>query len=340
MTRTNRRWIRGALAAFGLALGAAAPASAQEQSVKFMDIPGPGNMLIRVAIAKGYCQKHGIKCELQVIPAAPLGVQAMLAKSIDSAIAPADVIIGAIKNGAKVKMVTGSLVSNLLQLVVATDMAQPNAGKPWPAFMADFKGKRIGVTARGASTETAMRFLMTKAGMNADDATYVAVGGAITTYNALASRQIDVAMIVEPTGSICQSTKVCKVVWRGSEDAEPSELFKLNGSSNGLVFTQESIDRRPEVIAAVIKAVTEADAFINTPANFEEVVTIANRYFKFELPGGDDIMRTNLAQFIKNRTYSARIDRASIKGTIDYLLAAKLIDAPIDASQLVYELAP
>lgn len=340
MTHSTRYGLSAAIAALGLAIGAAAPVAAQDNTVKFMDIPGPGNMLIRVAISKGYCEKYGIRCQLQVIPAAPLGVQAMLAKSIDSAIAPADVIIGAIKNGAKVKMVTGSLVSNLLQIVVATDMPAPNAGKPWPAFMADFKGKRIGVTARGASTETAMRFMMTKAGMNADDATYVAVGGGVTTYNALASKQIDVAMIVEPTGSICQQTKACKVVWRGSEDAEPAELFKLNGASNGLVFTQETIDKRPDAIAAVIKAVTDADAFINNPANFEEVVSIANNYFKFELAGGDAIMRANLAQFIKNRTYSAKIDRASVKGTIDYLLAAKLIDAPIDVSTLVYDGAP
>jgi hypothetical protein len=69
-------------------------------------------------------------------------------------------------------------------------------------------------------------------------------------------------------------------------------------------------------------------------------VTIANSYFKFDLAGGDAIMRNNLAQFIKNRTYSARIDRASVKGTIDYLLAAKLIDAPIDVSTLVYDGAP
>ena len=163
MTRTTRHGLSAAVAALGFAIGVVAPVAAQDNTVKFMDIPGPGNMLIRVAIAKGYCEKYGIKCQLQVIPAAPLGVQAMLAKSIDSAIAPADVIIGAIKNGAKVKMVTGSLVSNLLQIVVATDMPQPNAGKPWPGFMADFKGKRIGVTARRTSTDTAIPFLMANA---------------------------------------------------------------------------------------------------------------------------------------------------------------------------------
>ena len=56
----------------------------------------------------------------------------------------------------------------------------------------DLKGKKIGVIARGSSTETGMRYLFAKAGLNPDDATYVAVGGAVTAYNALQSKHWDV----------------------------------------------------------------------------------------------------------------------------------------------------
>lgn len=332
--------VRRALAAAFFALAGAMPAAAQEQAIKFMDIPGPGNMLVRVAISKGYCEKHGITCELQMIPAAPLGVQAMMAKTIDSALAPSDVIISAIKNGTRVKMVTGGLVSNLLVLVASNDMDAPNAAKAWPDYMADFKGKRIGVTARGASTETAMRFLMSQGGLDPEDATYIAVGGAVTAYNALASKQIDALMIVEPVGSICRIMDTCRVVWRGSQDKEPELLYGLNGSSNGLVFAQDAIDADPARMDAVIEAVKEADAFINDPANFEEVVAIANSYFEFELEKGDEVMRANLRQFIDDGGYRAAIDRESIKASIDYLLATKLIDAPVDVSDLVYDKAP
>lgn len=335
------RWLSRLTAATAVVgVMAASPLASAQQTVKFMDIPGPGNMLVRVAIAKGFCKQQGLTCELQMIPAAPLGVQAMMANTIDSAIAPLDVMIGAINNGTKMKMVTGSLVSNLLMLVTRNDMAAPNADKPWPQYMSDLKGKRIGVTARGASTETGMRYLFSKAGLNPDDATYVAVGGAVTAYNALASKQIDAAMIVEPVGAICRVSKTCRVAWRGSENKEPAALYSLNGASNGLVFTQKFIDQKPDVIAAVIRAVKSSDAFINDPANFEEVVKIANSYFKFELPGGDEVMRSNLTQFIKDRTYSAAINREAIKGGINYLVEAKLINAPMAVSELVYDNAP
>jgi NitT/TauT family transport system substrate-binding protein len=327
-----------ALILFAIAVGNGAASAAE--LVRFMDIPGPGNLLVRVAISNGYCDKYGIRCELQMIPTAPLGVQAMIAKSIDSAIAPADVIIGAIKNGTNVKMVTGALDSNLLELVVSNDLATNIGNNKWPQFMNDLKGKRIGVTARGASTETAIRFMMSKAGMNPDDATFIAVGGAVTAYNALQSKQIDAVMIVEPVGSICETMKTCRLIWRGSEDRMPAELYGLNGASNGLIFTQDQIEKRPDVIAAVIKLTKDATAFINNPKNFDRVVQIADSYFKFELPKGDEIMRANVAQFIKDRTYVASINRKSVKDTIDYLVAAKLLDAPVSVRELIYDKAP
>ncbi len=336
--RPGRLLWRQAIAIAALFCGAHGIAAAQ--TVKFMDIPGPGNLLVKVAINKGFCKQQGLDCQLQVIPAAPLGVQAMMAGTIDSAMAPVDVMIGAVKNGTAMKMVSGSLVSNLLVLVERNDLDAPNAGKPFPHFVQDLKGKRIGVTARGASTETSMRFLFSKAGLNPDDATYVAVGGAVTAYNALQSKQIDAAMIVEPVGSICAITKTCRVAWRGSVDKEPSALYGLNGGSNGMLFLQKTINEKPDMIAAVIRAVRDADTFINNPANFEEVVAIATSYFKFAMPEGDAVMRANLKQFIADRTYSAAIDRKSIAAALAYLKETNVDPGSIGVADLVYDKAP
>ena len=337
-TRSSRPLWRNAVAVMALCVGIQGFAHAQ--TVKFMDIPGPGNLLARVAISKGYCKQQGLDCQLQVIPAAPLGVQAMMAGTIDSAIAPVDVMIGAVKNGTAMKMVVGGLASNLLVLVERNDISAPNAGKPFPQFMQDLKGKKIGVIARGSSTETGMRYLFAKAGMDPDDATYVAVGGAVTAYNALQSKQIDAAMIVEPVGSICDVSKTCKVVWRGASDKEPSALYGLNGGNVGMVFLQKTISEKPDMIAAVIRAMRDADAFVNNPANFEEVVKIATSYFKFELKDGDAIMRTNLTQFIKDRTYSAAIDRKAIAAGLAYLKDTKFDVGTTSVSDLVFDKAP
>ena len=341
MTRTLASTAAALAAALGL-LAAPAPAAAQGkgESVKFQDYPGLGNMLIRVAIAKGYCEKAGIKCELQTIPAAPLGAQAMLAKSIDSFLGPSDVMNQAVMRGAKMKMVAGGAVTNVAALLAGNHLETPNAARGWPAFMLDLKGKKIGVTARGAATEVTMRWMLTKAGVNPDDVTFVAVGAPNTAYGALVSKQVDALSMFEPAGAMCDVLKTCKVLWRAAIDKLPAEQFALNGGGNGLVFTQEYIDRNPHVIDAVIRAVKEADAFINVPANFDEVTKITQQFFKFDMPKGDEVLTTALKIAIDSGTYRATINRKAIQANLDLLLETKQIEKAAPVSDLVLERAP
>jgi NitT/TauT family transport system substrate-binding protein len=330
-----------AVAAASLAF-VAAPAAAQGkgETVKFQDYPGLGNMLIRVAIAKGYCEKAGIKCELQNIPSAPLGAQAMLAKSIDSFLGPADVMNSAVQRGAKMKMVVGGATSNVLSLIAGNHVETPNAGKAWPAFMQDFKGRKVGVTARGAATEVYARWMLTKAGLNPDDVSYVAVGAPNTAYGALVSKQVDFLMIFEPAGAMCEVLKTCKVLWRAAVDRQPAEMFAMNGGGNALVFTQEYIDRNPHVIDAVIRAVKEADAFVNAPANFPEVMKIAQQFFRFDMPKGDEVLERAMRIAIDADTYRAKIDRKAIQTGLDLLLETKQIEKAMPLSELILDRAP
>ena len=330
------------LLAAALALAFAGPVAAQGkgEAVKFHDYPGIGNMLVRVAISKGYCDKYGIKCSLQVIPSGPLGAQAMLAKSIDASFISAEIMVGAINKGAKMKMVVGGAVANTANLIVGNHMAAPNAGKGWPAFMQDLKGKKLGVPARGSLMETTATWMLLKAGLKAEDVTFVAVGGPVTAYGALVSKQVDAIMMFEPAASMCNVLATCKVIWSGGLDKQPAEQYALNGGGSNLVFTQEYIDRNPNVIEAVIKAVKDADAFINAPANFEEVVKIAESFFKFDMPKGDEVLRASLKTAIDVRAYNASINRNSVKAGLDFLVMTGQLDKAPPVSEFVLDKAP
>lgn len=341
MTTRISALIGAAAASLVLLVAPAALAQGKGESVKFQDYPGStGNMLIRVAISKGYCEKAGIKCELQPIASAPLGAQAMMAKSIDAFFGPAVVMNGAIQRGAKMKMVTGGAVVNTAIIVAGNHMENPNAAKGFPAFMQDFKGKKIGVTARGAATELYFAWMLAKAGMAAEDVSYVAVGGPNTAYGALASKQIDGMMMFEPAGAICDVLKTCKRIYTAASDAQPAEVFATNGGGSGFVFTQEYIDKNPHVIEAVIKAVKEAEAFINAPANFDETVKIASQYVKFEIPKGDEVLVANMRAAVQSGAYRAAINRKAIQAELDLFIALKMIDKAAPISDLIYDKAP
>jgi NitT/TauT family transport system substrate-binding protein len=334
------KFIWNTIAALALVVASSTTALAQGkgETVKIQDYPGIGNMLYRIAISKGYCEKYGIKCQLQMIPSGPLGAQALLAKSIDAAFVPPEVQINALLKGAGVKAIHSGATLNVFLIVIRNELAAPNADKGYPAVMADLKGKKIGVTARGAGSELQFGMLMSRAGMKPEDFTFVAVGAPNTSYGALTSGQIDASVTFEPSAAICEVLKTCKVIYRGSEAKEPKEVFGTNGASANIIVTQETIDKTPHVVDAMIAAAKDAEAFIQDPKNFDEALKIAQTYFKFDLPKGDEIMAAALKSQVP--AYKAAISRDALKQIAANMLELKQIDAAFDTSTLVYAKAP
>ncbi len=113
------------------------------------DYPGLGNLMLRVAIAHKLCEKHGIKCEARTIPAAPLGMQTLLAGDIDVAFGPPEVVIQAANRGADVRIVGNGARGSIFFVAAGNHIETPNAAKGYPAVMQDLKGMKVGVTSRG-----------------------------------------------------------------------------------------------------------------------------------------------------------------------------------------------
>jgi ABC-type nitrate/sulfonate/bicarbonate transport system substrate-binding protein len=154
------------------------------------------------------------------------------------------------------------------------------------------------------------------------------------------SKQVDAIMMFEPAASMCSVLATCKPIWSGALDKQPAEQYALNGGGSNLVFTQEYIDRNPNVIDAVIKSVKDADAFIRNPANFEEVVKVAESFFKFDMPKGDEVLRTSLKAAIDVHAYNAAINRNSVKAGLDFLVVTGQLDKTPPVSEFVYDKAP
>lgn len=327
-----------AAAAAALACGVSF-AQGHGEELKFQDYPSTaGNLLIRVAIEKGYCEKYGIKCSMQTIPSAPLGLQVLTAKSIDVAMTPLSVQAAATFRGVKVKAIAGGAVDNVGKMVVRNESLGPNADNGFPGAIGDLKGKKIGVTARGGSAELQVQFLLEKAGLKPSDVTIVAVGGANTAMAALLSGQVDAAFTYEPAGSICRIGKKCKTVYDASQDRNPPEIHATNGAQQNMVMRQEMLDQHPELADAVIKAATDAQNFLQDPKNFDELKEIAGKYFKLQLPQADEITTESLRSGI--HTFRVAISRSALKATIDLMLYQKVLPKLVTAEELLYEKAP
>lgn len=335
-------WMRGLVAATAIvaASGFASNVSAQGkgETVKIQDYPGVGNMLMRIAASKGFCEARGIKCQIQVVPSGPLGAQALLAKSIDVGFFPPEVQINAVVKGSKLKAIMSGATLNVFHIVVGNSVETPSAEKGFPTLMTDLKGKKIGVPARGSGAELQFLILASKAGLKAEDFSFVAVGAPNTSFGALSSKQIDASMTYEPSASICDVLKACKTLYRANAASEPVEIAGTNGASSNMVVTQETADTSPHVVDALIAAGKDAEAFIQDPKNFDEALKIAQTYFKFEMPRGDDVMAASLKSSIPS--YKTAIAKSALKQIADNMLAAKQLEAAFDTSVLTHPKAP
>ncbi|MDM0117373.1 ABC transporter substrate-binding protein [Variovorax sp. J22R133] len=334
-----KKLTRSILAGLGL-LAAASACMAQAnlgggEAVRINDYPGVGNPLARVVVAKQLCEKYGLKCTLQTIPGAPLVLQALIGGSIDVGGAAAEVGMQAAAKGADLKVLGNALRDTNFFLVASNSLSLPNAAKGYPAVMADFKGKKIGVTARGSGAELQFVELLVGAGMTPNDVTFVAVGAPDTAYPALTNNQIDAALSFEPLAAFCEVLQSCKMVIDMRRGEGSAELKKLNGAAAPLWIRSQYAREKPQVIEALRKAFTDAETFYQNPANFDEIIKIHQQYFKLNHPQGDKILAAAIKASIPAAVF--KLDRVALQANADHLLNKKQLPKRFDTTTLLLD---
>jgi len=324
-------FLRTALGALALTLGSTA--MAQIETLRIQDYPGLGNMMVRVAAANGYCEKNGIKCELKTIPTGPLGIQTLLAGDIDVAFGPAEVVIQAANKGANLKVIGTGFRDNSFFFMVGAHAEPANSTKGYPAVMADLKGKKIGVTARGTGAEFQLLSYLKGAGMSGSDVTIVPVGAPNTALPALANKQIDALMLFAPMDGFCAAMKVCRVAVDPRKGEGPKEIVQLNGGATPMTVRGDFAQKKGATLDSFAKAMRESEAFIQNPANFAAVLKVANDTFKIEGAAGAAAVETSLRNSISGTKFS--LDTKAFQYSADYLSSTQQIDKVFDTSKIV-----
>jgi NitT/TauT family transport system substrate-binding protein len=137
-------------------------------------------------------------------------------------------------------------------IMVATDKADLIRSS------ADFKGRKMGITSLGSSTDFLTKALAGKAGVSASEFTPVKVGAGQTFIASLANGGIDAGMTTDPTVAQLVQTGQAKVLYdmrteQGTRDA-------LGGvyPATSLYMSCSIVDRYPEIVQQL------ATAFVGT----------------------------------------------------------------------------
>jgi NitT/TauT family transport system substrate-binding protein len=328
---------RAALLALGtlassVAMGQTVPA-AGNVTVRIQKYPGVVSLLAIVAAEKGYCTKYGITCVLSTLPSSVVGLQAMLSGSLEVATPAVEPALQLAAKGTPVRLIGNISRNGPYVFAVSDQVSALGQPKGFPALMQELKGKKVGVTTRGSGPEYILKSMLKASDMKEDDVTIVAVGGPDTAYAALINKQVDAVTSFEPMGAFCEVLKTCRVgVWL-SRGQGPKELTLLAGAYVPMVVRAEYAQKNPKVIAALRSAFKDAETFIQTSSNLDDVLSITKKHFKMEHPQADALIATMVRNTIPS-LYS-EIDPKGVQAAADYMFRTGQLDKPIDVSELV-----
>ncbi len=161
-------------------------------------------------------------------------------------------IIGAFMDGYVVDIVVSRQFEQTMQVSASSTLAQK---------IVALKGKKIGITGPNTGTQALLIYLFRQQGMNAaKEITQVSLGSNnALALKALQSGEVDALSFFSPIGQAAEAQNIGDIFISPVRGDVPG----LAGDVHGVFYTMQSvIDAKPQAIAAYIRAINEAEVFI------------------------------------------------------------------------------
>lgn len=266
-----------AAAAVALTLGAAGTAGAQALEKKDLKIAVGGKPLLyylplTVAERLGYFKDAGLTVEISDFGGGAKSLQALVGGS-------ADVVTGAydhtIQMQAKGQPIVGvTQLGRYPGIVLATVKKNGDIKS-----IKDLKGKKIGVTAPGSSTNFMINYLLAKEGMKPDDVSIIGVGGGPSAVAAVKRGDIDAIVNLDPV--ISQSEADGDITIVADTRTEKGTLDVYGGPYPAAVLytTPAFIQANPKTTQALADIFVKTMLWLNKASTEEVLKVLPEEYF-------------------------------------------------------------
>ena len=272
--KTNRRRITVGLGVF--LLGAFSwSGSVQAQALEKQKVSiavGGKNLLyylpLTIAEQQGYFKDEGLQVEISDFAGGAKALQALVGGS-------ADVVSGAYEHTINMQAKGQPIVAFVLQ-ARAPQIVFGVSNKTMPNYksIADLKGKKIGVTAPGSSTNMMASFVLAKGGLKPTDVSFIGVGTSSGALSALRSGQIDAISNLDPVISMLQQKKEIKVIADTRTLKDTVDVFGGPMPAGSLYTTEAFLKKNPNTAQALANAMVRALKWIQkaSPSDIVKVV--------------------------------------------------------------------
>ena len=318
----RRHLIAGGLAA------AALPSLALAQGIEKTKVSiavGGKNLFyylpLTVAEQLGYFKQEGLDLTIVDFAGGSRALQAVVGGS-------ADIVSGAFEHTVNMQFKGQPMRAFVLQGLAPQIVLGINP-KTMPNFksVADLKGKKIGVTAPGSSTNVLANFVLAKAGLKPSDVSFVGVGASNGAVAAMRSGQIDAISNLDPVISLLQRSGDLKIVTDTRIVSEAEQVFGGPMPAGCLYCPQPFLDNNPNTAQAITNAMVRASKWIQQAGPGDIIRLVPEAYLL-----GDRAVYID--GFLAAQKALSPDGRFPLKGPDTAFRALASVDAKLGAAQL------
>jgi NitT/TauT family transport system substrate-binding protein len=227
---------------------------------------------LTVAEQKGFFKDEGLDVEIVDFAGGSRALQAVVGGS-------ADVVSGAFEHTINMQAKGQKLQAFVLQ-GRAPQIVLAVSTKTMPGFksVADLKGKKIGVTAPGSSTNIMANYVLAKNGVKPTDVSFVGVGASQGAAAAMRAGQIDAISNLDPVITILSRSDDIKIISDTRDVAEADKVFGGPMPAATLYAPIAFIEKNPNTVQALTNAIVRADKWIQQAGPSDIVKTVPESY--------------------------------------------------------------
>ncbi|HKX42486.1 MAG TPA: ABC transporter substrate-binding protein, partial [Burkholderiaceae bacterium] len=144
--------------------------------------------------------------------------------------------------------------------------------------IAELKGKKLGVTAPGSSTNVLANYVLGKAGLKPTDVAIIGVGAGSGAVAAMRSGQIDAISNLDPVITLLTRSGDLKVVSDTRIVAEADKVFGGPMPAGCLYAPQSFLEKNPATAQALANAIVRADKWIQTAGASDIIKAVPESY--------------------------------------------------------------
>jgi len=227
---------------------------------------------LTIAEQLGYFKDEGLDVTIVDFAGGSKALQAVVGGS-------ADVVSGAFEHTIVMQLKGQPMRAFVLQGAAPQIVLGVNP-KTMPDYksIADLKGKKIGVTAPGSSTNIVANYVLAKGGLKPTDVSFVGIGAGNGAVAAMRAGQIDAISNLDPVITLLARSGDLKII---SDTRKPDEAEKVFGGpmpAACLYAPQPFLDKNPHTAQALANAMVRADKWIQQAGPGDVIKVVPESY--------------------------------------------------------------